>query len=144
MSQRNIEVPTEKGLVFVPASNHCNDTPYLAVTMCVFGQFEVSHVPSGRRLVGGFERAVNAFVSMFELQLAINELCIDASGDNDAFRTEINDKDKQCEALGGMTIRQWIGINTTLGNICSEFPWETDQEGPHAELEKLMAKLKAK
>lgn len=143
MSQRNIEVPTEKGLVFVPASNHCDYTPYLAVTMCVFGQFEVTHVPSGRRLIGGFERAVNAFVSMLELQLAINELGIDASGDNDAFRSEINAKDKQCETLG-MTIKQWIGINTTIGNICSEFPWETDEEGPHSTLEKLMNQLKGK
>ncbi|HHY0482700.1 hypothetical protein [Vibrio parahaemolyticus] len=141
MSQRNIGVPTEKGLVHVPASNHCDHTPYLAVTMCTFGQFEVTHVPSGYRLIGNFERAVNAFVSMFQFQLAINELGIDASGGNIAFLSEINEKDKQCEALG-MTIKQWIGINTTIGNICSEFPWETDEEGPHAELEKLMTKLK--
>ena len=143
MTQRNIEVPTENGLVCVPASNHCDETPYFAITMCTFGSFEVTHVPSGRRIIGGFERAVSAFVCMLELQLAINELSIDASGDYDAVRAEIKGKDRHCDAFNGLTIREWIGLNSTIGNICSEFPWETEQEGPHSELKKLMEKLKA-
>lgn len=140
-SQRQIEVPTEKGRILVPATNHVEETPYLAVTMCVFGQFEVTHVPSGFRLIGGYERAVNAFVSMAQLQLALNELGIDASGSNEAFKAQIAEKDKSCESLG-MSLREWIALNTTIGNFCSEFPWETDEEGPHAELEKLMKQLK--
>ena len=139
--QRQIKVATQDGMIPVPTTNETPETPYLAVTMTVFGQFEVTHVPSGLRLVGGFERAVNAFVSMLSLQLAFNELSIDASGSQDDVKAELKEKDKECESLG-MTIRQWIALNTTVGNFCSEFPWETDEEGPHAELRKLMAKLK--
>lgn len=142
MSQRNIEVITQEGCIFVPSSNEVDEVPFLAVTMCVFGQFEVTHVPSGRKLVGGFERAVNAFVSMFELQLAINELKVDLNGDYKYVQQQVKDKDNECEALGGLTLKQWISVNTTIGNICSEFPWETENEGPHADLERLAKKLK--
>lgn len=138
--QRKIMVPTDMGELLVPATNHIEQIPHLAVTMCVFGQFEVTHVSSGLRLVGGFERAVNALVFMSQLQLAINELGIDASGNADSFKSEITTKDKHCECLG-MKLMEWMHLNTMLGKFCSEFPWETDEEGPVAELMKLNKKL---
>lgn len=139
--QRQIDVPTTEGVISVPATNTTDEIPNLAVTMTRFGLFEVTHVPSGFRLVGDFERAVNALVAMAELQLALNELEIDTSQNSDNFRAEIMKKDKDCESLG-MSIRQWIGLHTTVGNFCGEFPWESYDESPHAELEKLMTKLK--
>ena len=139
--QRQIEVPTKVGVLSVPATNATDEIPNLAVTMTTFGLFEVTHVPSGFRLVGNFERAVNAFVAMAQIQLALNELEIDSSQNGDDFRAEIMEKNKECKSLG-MTFRQWIGLHATIGNFSGEFPWEGADEGPHAELEKLMAQLK--
>lgn len=140
MQQRQIEVAIKEGMRSVPASSKINEIPYLAVTMTSFGLFEVTHIPSGYRLAGIFERSVNAFIAMAEAQAAFNELKIDSSLGGDDFRAEIISKDKYCKALN-MTLREWLNFFSMNINLNSEFPWECDGDSPHSSLEKLMSTL---
>ncbi|MEZ8869523.1 hypothetical protein AB6D94_07715 [Vibrio sp. 10N.247.310.56] len=139
--QRQIKVPTKVGVLSVPATKATEEIPNLAVTMTTFGTFEVTHVPSGFLLVGDFERAVNAFVAMAQIQLALNEMEIDSSQSGDLFKSDIMARNRELESLG-MTFRQWVGLHKTIGCFSGEFPWENSEEGPHAELEKLISQLK--
>ncbi|UKA04979.1 hypothetical protein [Photobacterium damselae] len=138
--QRYIKIPSKVGYLTVPASPERPEIPHLAVTMTQFGLFEVTHVPSGYKLVGGFERACNAFIAMAEAQLAFNELQIDSSLDHIEFTSEASKKDKYCKALG-MTFLQWINIHKTIEHFSDEFPWEDQDDNPHTKLEKLMKEL---
>lgn len=139
---RQIEIPTKAGVISAPATNKIDEIPYLAVTMSNFGRFEVTHVPSGCRIVGGFERAVNAFVAMAEVQLALDELGIDLSQNNyDKLRADIIAKDKECKIIG-MTFREWITLSVTIGAFGGEFPWESEDDSPYCRFEELMNKLK--
>ncbi|UPR55263.1 hypothetical protein ITG09_24375 (plasmid) [Vibrio cyclitrophicus] len=143
MEQRRLEIATKVGVLSVPATNAIKEIPFLAVTMTQFGLFEVTHVPSGYRLVGDFERAVNAYVAMAEAQLALNELKVDSSLDGELFKSDLIAKDKECEILG-MSFRQWMGLHAAIGGFSSEFPWEGDEDSPHSTLKNLMNKLKDK
>ena len=143
-NNREVEVATDRGMLLVPAGDAIDAIPHLAVTMTNFGQFEISHVPSGYRLLGGFERVINAYVSMVQLQLALNELDVDTSVTREKLKEQISKNDKPCKELGDITLRQWIALSVTVGNFCSEFPWENSEEGPHAEFEKLLQRLTEK
>lgn len=143
MPQRQIEVKTKNGNLLVPASKSVIEIPDLAVTMTNFGSFEVTHVKSGLCLIAGFERCVNAYVAMAEMQSAFDELGIDSSKAGDEFRMEILSKDKESESLG-MTIMQWLSIQAQIGSFSGEFPWESEGDSPHFKLEDLMNKLKCK
>ena len=138
--QRKIVVPTTKGNIQVPASNLIEGIPDLAVTMTSFTRFEVTHVPSGLRLVGNFERAVNALIAMAEMQLAFNELGINTSLSHDELKKEIASKDRKCGALG-MKICEWVGLHQTVASFSGEFPWEGGDDCPHNKLENLMAQI---
>lgn len=109
--------------------------------MTTFGLFEVTHTPSGKSVVSGFERMVNALIAMAELQLGLNELQIDSGGDPECFRASILESNIKAKALGDLTLSEWISIGRKVGNFSGEFPWESPNDGPHAKFESLLKKL---
>ena len=58
-----VAVKTNKGELQVPALTHPNAAG-LAVTMSGFGLFEVTHIKTGLRLAGRYERMGRALLTM--------------------------------------------------------------------------------
>lgn len=143
MNLRQLEIVTKVGTLTVPAADAITQVPHLAVTMTRFGLFEVTHVPSSYVIVGGFERATNAYIAMVEAQLALDELQINLSQGWKLLKTEIIAKDRKCESIG-MSFRQWIDLHGKLAKFSSEFPWENEEDSPLTTLKKLIEKLNKK
>ncbi len=138
---RKVEVLThQQGSTPVPAAVPIEGVDHFAVTMTQFGLFEVTHIQSGKRIIGSFERSVNAHIAMLQLQLALNELGVDSSLDTETFVAEVAAKDSVCESLG-MSLFDWIRLHKMTQSLSGEFPWEGGDEGPHAELDALFKKL---
>lgn len=132
-----IEVPTVKGMIKVPCYFHEN-VKDLCVTMCEFGVFEVTHVETGRKIIGGFERACNAAVMMLRFQIAANEVGIDFSGGMEFIKNQISEaKDFKHESLSGMSIIEAVNLHKQVFPLTGEFPWENDEDSPFVEIEKL-------
>ncbi len=137
---RQVNVVTAEGVRSVPASNTLEQLPHLAVTMTTFGRFEVTYLPTGHKLVGGYERAVSAMIAMVSLQLAFNQLGIVTGGTYDEFRNEMLSKDGETESLGS-SISSWIQTTNTVMSVAGEFPWEGAEDSPYHELSGLLTKL---
>lgn len=137
---KTIEVITPKGLVHVP-SFEIEGCRGLAVTSCVFGHFEVTHVKSGRRIIGGYERAVNATCLMLEIYLGLKEAGIDPDLDMEELQQAMIKSEVQCKILGNMTVMQHINILKPIMGYSGEFPWEGDDESPFTRLDELKAIL---
>lgn len=135
---RQVEVSTDKGRFNAPASPVFDEIPNLAVTMTTFGFFEVTHVKTGLRLAGNYERYANAACAMARIQMAFDELGIDSGCDKDEFLSQYNDKNKPCETLGGVHLAQWLNMNNQGLDIAGEFPWETDEDCPHTRFDELL------
>ncbi|WP_199438560.1 hypothetical protein [Vibrio owensii] len=140
-AHRDLVIPTENGYLSVPATNATDEFPYLAVTMTTFGKFEITHTPSGHQMLKGFERAINAFIAMANLQLAINELGIDASLGKKEFHSLVTKNNEICECLN-MPLKQWLYLQTTVRPSTSEFLWESPTDGPNEQFNRLVEKLK--
>ena len=137
-------VVTDKGQLDVPAIV-LDECPGLAVTMSNFGLFEVTHGKSGRKLSAKYERAINAVVSMMQIQVALNEINVSADLDEGEFKEAAKSQSGfQHKELGGMSIIESVRFSTGLGDIASEFPWEGPDDGPYGERDRLEALLNGK
>nr|WP_319552410.1 hypothetical protein [uncultured Vibrio sp.] len=137
---KTIEVLTPTGLAHAP-SLEIEGCTGLAVTSCEFGKFEVTHIKSGRRIIGGYERAVNATCLMIEIYLGMKEAGIDPELEMEELQQAMIKSDVQCKILGNMTVMQHINILKPIMGFSGEFPWEGEDESPFTRLEELKAIL---
>ncbi|PJC87797.1 hypothetical protein CSW98_01330 [Vibrio sp. HA2012] len=135
-----IKVITPSGWTDVPAYT-LHGCDGLAVTMCEFGRFEVTHVKSGRQLIGNFERAVNAVIHMAELSLGAKEVGIDFNLEMEPLRLSMIKSRVKCKRLMDMTIMQYLSVVKPIMGFSGEFPWESSDDSPFAKLEELKALL---
>jgi len=126
-------INTERGSVSVPGLTHDN-CPGLAVTMHPFGAFTVTHIESGMKMCGGYERASSAILVMSQYALiaasksasfkgldqqgAIN-LISDAGSDDVPFDGCTS---TSIEGVRKLTVKEWQGSLTNC--FLDEFPWE--------------------
>lgn len=136
-----ITIPTTSGDMVVPAhfEEGCNN---LCVTMTHFGQFEITHIKSGRKLYGDFERAATATSEMLKLELALHEIGIITSKEMEEIQRLVIESDKKVSRLGDMRVIEYIKISSGLGKITSEFPWESFEESPFATIEEYRKQLR--
>lgn len=137
---KTTEVITPNGLIQVP-SMEVEGCPGLAVTSCVFGLFEVTHVKSGRRIIGGYERAVNAMCTMIEIYLGMKESEIDPTLGMEELQQSMIKSEVKCKILGNMTVMEHINIIKPIMGFSGEFPWEGDEDSPFTRLDELKAML---
>ncbi|TQQ55753.1 hypothetical protein [Vibrio cholerae] len=137
---KKINIPTTKGHIEVPAF-FVDEVNGLCVTMVQFGSFEVTHTKSGHKIIGGFERFANAVRHMLSIYLAMQEAGIEPDSDMDSLKKEIIESNHECKHLDGLSIKGYINIMKPIMGFSGEFPWEGGDEGPHAEIEKLMIKI---
>lgn len=131
-----IKVPTGLGYIDVPAHTEekCHN---LCVTMVNFGSFEITHITSGRRLYGGFERASSAVVEMLKLELSFRDIGINSPMSMSEIQSAILDSDLKVSRLGGMRVIEYIKLCCGLEKITNEFPWESFEESPFGIAEEL-------
>lgn len=137
-----ITIPTTSGDMIVPAhfEDGCNN---LCVTMTHFGQFEITHIKSGRKLYGDFERAATATAEMLKLELAFHEIGIVTSKEMEEIQKLVIENDKKVSRLGDMRVIEYIKMSSGLGKITGEFPWESFEESPFGEIKKLRKEISA-
>lgn len=138
---KHLEIPTEKGTISVPA-HFVDGVNGLAITMTNFGMFEVTHVKSGFRIIGGFERFANALVHMLSTYLALSEAGINIDSEADEFKKQVMESNHVSEFLDGLTFKGYMSLVRPILGFSGEFPWEGDDEGPHAVVYKLMKKIR--
>ncbi|MDW1981940.1 hypothetical protein [Vibrio sp. Vb0304] len=138
---KHLEIPTETGPLSVPVY-FVDGVNGLAVTMTNFGAFEVTHVKSGFRIIGGFERFATALVHMLSIYLALKEAEINIDTEAGEFKAQVMESNHESEFLDGLTFKGYMNIVRPILGFSGEFPWEGDDEGPHAEAYKLMEKLR--
>lgn len=117
-------IQTEAGPMMVPALKH-KHSKHLCVTMHSFGQFEITHIASGHKVCGSYERAGNAMADMLALSIALISIGVSDDATYEDLKQAIAESDIVIDELG-MTISQYI----TLNRLVNEFPWETYEESP--------------
>ncbi|EOH0514094.1 hypothetical protein ACNPDE_002095 [Vibrio fluvialis] len=138
---KTTEVITQNGPIHVP-SVEVEGCPGLAVTSCVFGLFEVTHIKSGQRIIGGYERAVNAMCTMIEIYLGMKESGIDPTLGMEELQQAMIKSEVKCKILGNMTVMEHVNIlNPIMVGYSGEFPWEGDEDSPFTRLDELKAML---
>jgi hypothetical protein len=137
---KTTEVITPNGPILVP-SVEVEGCSGLAVTSCVFGLFEVTHVKSGRRIIGGYERAVNAMCTMIEIYLGMKESEIDPTLGMEELQQAMIKSEVKCKILGNMTVMEHINIIKPIMGFSGEFPLEGDEDSPFTRLDELKAML---
>ncbi|EKO3685630.1 hypothetical protein P0F39_002684 [Vibrio metschnikovii] len=137
---KTLNIPTEKGRADVPAF-FVNGVNGLCVTMVQFGSFEVTHTKSGHKVIGGFERFANAVYHMLSIYLAMQEAGIEPDSDMDLLKKQIIESEHKCKHLDRLSIKGYINIIKPIMGFSGEFPWEGDDESPHAKVEDLMKKI---
>lgn len=137
---KTTKVITPNGLIQVP-SVEVEGCIGLAVTSCVFGLFEVTHIKSGRRIIGGYERAVNAMCTMIEIYLGMKESEIDPTLGMEELKQAMIKSEVKCKILGDMTVMEHINIIKPIMGFSGEFPWEGDEDSPFTRLDELKAML---
>lgn len=131
------KVITSVGEINVPAffNDKVND---LCVTMTNFGTFDVTHRKTGRKLVGGYERASSAIASMIEFHIAFKEADIDLSLNmHDIFKLAVDKKDTKHKCLGDVSIVEAVNLHNSTFAVSGEFPWESFDESPFGRIEEL-------
>lgn len=118
------QIQTEAGSMTVPALKH-KHCKHLCVTMPSFGLFEITHIASGRKVCGNYERAGNAMADMLALSIAFIRIGVSDDATYEDLKQAIKQSDIVIDELG-MTIPQYI----TLNRLVNEFPWETYEESP--------------
>lgn len=136
-----ITIPTTTGDQIVPClrGENCHN---LCVTMTNFGSFEITHIHSGRKLFGGFERAINAMREVVIIELCLQEIGIDRSLPMEPFQKAISLSSNKFDRLSDTTIVQYIKSKSTIMSFAGEFPWEIDEDCPFNKVEKLKEEFK--
>jgi hypothetical protein len=138
-----VTIDTAEGEMEVPGIVH----PWvkgLAVVSHQFGYFNVTHLRSGMKMSGLYERAGNAC-----LTAASWAACVDCTGDAASIRAQLNDDPvpfpDATVTTGGQkrrqTKREWAQFSHTVPG--DEFPWEGD-ENPWTAAEKVFELLRPK
>ncbi|WP_158144912.1 hypothetical protein [Vibrio metschnikovii] len=138
---KTLNIPTKKGRADVPAF-FIDGVNGLCVTMVQFGSFEVTHAKSGYKIIGGYERFANALVEMLSIYLAMREAGVNFDAEPEGFKLQIKDSLHQSQHLNGLTIIEYLRIMKPIMGFSGEFPWEGDDESPHAKVEELMKAIK--
>lgn len=141
---RQVTVLTKNGEFDVPASPVIEEIPHFAVTMTNFPIFEVTHVPSGYQIIGGFERAANAYLAMAQIHLALKELGVNSNCDKDKLKDQIKENNTHCVVLGGLEFMTWLTHSKGALKIAGEFPWEDDETNPHEQFESYLQQISVK
>ncbi|EKF9829452.1 hypothetical protein O1D23_000910 [Vibrio cholerae] len=136
-----LTIPTTKGMTNVPAF-FVDGVDGLAVTMTNFGSFEVTHTRSGHKIIGGFERYANAVFHMISMYLAMKEAGIEPNSEMELIKKQIIESEHESKYLDGLSVKGYINVMKPIMGFCGEFPWEGDDECPHAKVEKLMEEIK--
>ena len=135
-----LKIPTTKGEIEVPV--HYEDgCKNLCVTMTNFGSFEITHIHSGRKLYGNFERASSAVCEMLKIELSLRDIGIDEKLPMNLLTQRIINSDKIINRLSDMSVMSYIKFCSGLSNIVDEFPWETYEESPFGRAEELKKEL---
>lgn len=136
--RENIKINTAaKGEIIVPALTHPN-APGLAVTMCDFGVFEVTHIPSGFRMTGRHERMGSALLLLSQFSKIAKAYSFSwADLNKEQSASKINELGDDPVPFDGFTstcngetkpglIKEWLRtLNMyTFDSIFGEFPWE--------------------
>lgn len=127
-------IDTARGKETVPALTH-PDLLGLAVTMGAFGDFSVTHLPTGRSIFSGFERAVNAIWLFARLAQMTKTYNVDWCGDFVAEMKRVAGENmpRDPRALPEShpyTVYGWFEFIKTTHAVGGEFPWE--EESPWA------------
>jgi len=119
--------------VSVPGFAHDN-CPGLAVTMHPFGAFTVTHIESGMKICGHYERASSAILVMSQYALiaasksasfkgldqqGVINLISDAGSDDVPFDGYTS---TSIEGVRKLTVKEWRG--SLAHSFLDEFPWE--------------------
>jgi hypothetical protein len=146
----NVRVEGRGGWRMVPAITHPL-APGLAVTMSCFGTFEVTHVPSGRRMLGTYERWGTAALILAELAAIGRAHGVDYTAPSDVvvpalralYDVPVPFPDATSSSQGvtrPLTVKEWFQI--TRDDFASdEFPWESPDDAPAEKADQLFASL---
>lgn len=135
--REQITVKTDKGSIEVPGLIHPN-CPGLAVTMCGFGVFEVTHINSGESMTGRHERMGSALLLLSEFHKIAKAYSFDWSElSKDQAIEKINELGDQPVPFEGSTstsngitepmkIIEWMRTIRmySFESFFGEFPWE--------------------
>lgn len=135
-----IKVKTESGIIDTPAKfiNGCDE---LAVTSTVFGLFDVTHVQSGYKMAGGFERCINASNILADIKLACMHAKIDLKQDHEAFIKQIMESKAKCPSLDNFTIIDFFSALMPMIKFNGEFPYESNDDNPFIKLEEKIKQI---
>lgn len=136
----DMKVPTPSGEREVPALRY-KKAKGLCVTMCQFGEFEVTHERSGRRLIGGYERAASATAIMLRFYIAMKEAGIDPELDMDDIQAAVRSSKEKHEVLSDNSIIEYIALHNQCFTFGGEFPWESFDESPFGDIEFLIESI---
>lgn len=134
LTETTIEVPVQSGdLKTVPAIVH-KDCPGLAVTMVPFGAFQVTHISTGRKLCGLYQRASTALLKMSQWALIADMkgkswTDLDQAGSAQLIEQAADDEvpfdgctSTSSEGTKKMTVAMWFQHRFAF--TWDEFPWE--------------------
>lgn len=136
--EKGVTIACEKGPEEVPGFV-CEAIPTLAITMRAFGLFDVTHVESGLRICGPYERAGNAAEALVKVAL-----CFDVTGSRRELILSVGELGDEPVPFEGattteagetrpMTRKRWLGLERH-NFPPDEFPWEDQSPWYRADL----------
>lgn len=138
-----LTIPTTGGDETVEVLTHPL-VPGLAVQHYPFGSFAVTHVQTGKKVAGPWQRYGNALCEAVRLSL-----CLDFRGNADSIAEQVKARrdepvpfSEATSTSGGVTRPLTIGEYLQLGRgwlACDEFPWESGDEDPGVKAQELLA-----
>lgn len=136
------EVMISKGLTY----DHIRG---LAVTSFSFGFFEVTHIETGLKIAGGFERMANAVLAMFEIEYMTRQAgegfdSIHSKEEAQFFLKRIGDKDVKISLDPSCSEAPFKQLLALVRHSASEFPYEEEINNPAylaSEIDKAIEKM---
>ena len=134
LTETKIQIPVQSGdRKVVPALVH-KACPGLAVTMIPFGAFQVTHIKTGRKLCGLYQRASTALLKMSQWALIANMkgqswADLDQAGSAQLIEQAADDEvpfDGCTSTSQGATKKMTVGMwfQHRFAFTWDEFPWE--------------------
>ncbi|WP_237133784.1 hypothetical protein [Pseudohongiella sp. O18] len=118
--------------------------PGLLITNFTFIGFEVTHEHSGFKVTESYERFCNAMAMLARWALIGKKYGIDWSGPVDPKEISVRVFDNPCPWDDSeISIRDWKSLSRfhSMDGPASEFPWESEEESPWADAERIIAML---
>lgn len=149
---QTVEIACREGKEAAPAMTHpwC---PGLAVTMRIFGEFVVTHVASGMKIGGAYQRAGSAALELVEWAAIAEAVGFSWEADGPTVREAmLAAKDQpvpfpgatstDSEGVRPLAIGEWVSMLRSTFAF-EEFPWESSDESPWGKAEDLLMGLAA-